>query len=85
MSKIEIPQKIKKYFWDIDTDSFDFKKHRAYTIARILELGDESAVAWMNRNFSKREILDVLKKSKHISKRSSNYWDLVLNKKQYGG
>lgn len=71
---------LKKYFWDTDLERLDIKQHKRYILERILEMGDQQAVDWMFDNFSKEDILGVLKSSRRISKKSLVYWNLVLDK-----
>lgn len=75
-----IDQNLKKYFWDVDFEILDAKRHKTYILERILEMGDESAVLWMKKKFSKEDVLNVLKKSRKISKKSFNFWNFILNK-----
>ena len=41
------PAFLKQYFWDIDFDKLDIEKYPLYVVARILNYGDEKAIAWM--------------------------------------
>lgn len=74
------PPHLKKYFWDIDFDALDPGHYRHFVIERLLEFGDENACRWMRENFSREEILSVLQKSRRLSKRSSNFWNFILNR-----
>ncbi len=76
---IRVPKFLKKYFWEIDYKNLDFKKHRVYVLKRIMEYGDEKAVAWLWRNFKKSEIKKVLIKSRGLSQKSANYWTIILD------
>ena len=69
---------LKKYFWDVDFDLLDLKKHKKFILERILELGNEKATRWMKDNFTKEDILNVLKNSRRISKKSAAFWNLIL-------
>jgi len=72
-----IPQHLHPLFWDVNLDSFNPTAFPDYTIARILELGDESAVKWMKENFSESEIKRVIATERRLSKKSANFWALV--------
>lgn len=61
----------------MNLDSFNPTAFPDYTIARILELGDESAVKWMKENFSESEIKRVIATERRLSKKSANFWALV--------
>ena len=71
---------LEKYFWDVNFKNLDVKAHKKYILERILEMGDEQAVKWMEKNFSKEDTLEVLKKSRQISPNSRNFWNLVFTK-----
>ena len=66
------------FFWDTDSSRLDLRKNKDYIIERILELGDEKAVKWLFSNYSRNEIRRVLAASRRISRKSANYWSLVL-------
>ena len=64
-------------FWDVDLGAFAPEKHPEYTIFRVLELGDQAAVAWLRQTFSEAEIKHVLKRERRLSPKSANFWALV--------
>jgi hypothetical protein len=64
-------------FWDVNVDNFDPRAYPDYTIARVLELGDEHAVKWMKETFSEAEIKRVIATEHRLSKKSANFWALV--------
>lgn len=68
-----IARYIQKYFWDINPKKSEPKNHPEYYIKRILEYGDERALAWLKFVFGKEKIKCVAQKSR-ISKKSKNYW-----------
>ena len=74
-----LPATAKKYFWDINADKLDVSKHSRFVIERLLEYGDFPELRWLFQNFSKQKIVDVLKRSRSLSRRSANYWSLILN------
>jgi len=73
---------LKKYFWDVNFVDLTKEKYSEFIIERILEYGNEKAVKWMYDNFTKSEIKAVVCKSKAISKKSANFWQLVFNIKR---
>ncbi len=75
----KIPKFLEKYFWEIKFPDLDIQKSRVYFLRRILECGDEKAIAWLWRNFKKSEIKDFLIKYRGLSQKSANYWAVVLN------
>lgn len=72
-----IPHNLRPIFWDIDAEGFEPASHPDYTIARILEFGDESAVGWLKQTFPKAEIERVVANERRLSPRSANFWALV--------
>ena len=72
-----IPQHLHSLFWDVNLDSFNPHANPDYTISRVLEFGDERAVAWMKGTFSEAEIKRVIRTERRLSRRSANFWALV--------
>ena len=65
-----IPKHLQTFFWDVDLESFQPVTHPVFTIARILEWGDDAAVDWLRRTFSEAEIKGVLRSERRLSRRS---------------
>ncbi len=74
-----LPIFLKKYFWDVNFKKLDSDKYPYFVIERILEYGDEKAVAWLLKHFRKSKIRETLSRRRNISLRSANYWALILN------
>jgi hypothetical protein len=72
-----IPQNLRSLFWDINLQSFDPASYPNYTIARILEYGDEMAVRWLRQTFTEEAIKQVISNERRLSPRSANFWALV--------
>lgn len=66
-----VPNEFKPIFWDADINSLDKEKHKQYIIERILEFGDEKEYRWMFKNYTDEEIVDVVKKSRRISRKTA--------------
>lgn len=73
-----VPEPVNRLFWDVDPATFDPAAFPHYTIERVLELGDESAVAWLRSLFTPAVLAAVLRSSRRLSPRSANFWALVL-------
>lgn len=65
-------------FWDTNLENFDPMAYPAYTIERVLEYGDEEAVAWLRRTFNHEQIIDVLRTDRRLTVLSANFWALVF-------
>ena len=72
-----IPPELTPFFWDIRTADFDPSSYPDYTIARLLEYGDEKAITWLRENFPETEIRRVLHTERRLTRRSANFWALV--------
>lgn len=74
-----VPLILRSYLWDIDPESFNLVDHADFIIERLLEMGDEPAVQWVFKTFSKDDIKDVLRKTRSLSKQSAVFWSLMLD------
>ena len=64
-------------FWDTDPENIDIKKNAPYIIERVLDFGNDDEVRWLWRNYSKKEIHDVVKRRRGISKQTRALWTLL--------
>jgi len=78
----KLPAGLKKYFWDVEFEKIDPDKRKDYILKRILEYGDEEAIAWMWSNFKKSEIKNTLCNFRGYSQKSANFWAFMLNIKK---
>ncbi len=72
-----IPQHLHPLFWDVNLANFNPAAYPGYSIARVLEVGDEKAVKWMKENFSEADIKRVIATERRLSRKSANFWALV--------
>lgn len=73
-----IPGHLRLMFWDANVDAFDPTAYPVYSIERVLEFGDEEAVAWLRRTFTCAQILDVIRTNRHLTPISANFWALLF-------
>jgi hypothetical protein len=74
-----IPDHLHSLFWDISLGTFDPLEYPAYTILRILELGDDAAVTWLRETFSESQIAQVIRSERRLSRKSASFWALVYH------
>lgn len=73
-----IPSDLRTLFWDTNLDNFRPEAYPDYTIFRVLELGDDKALAWLRETFPESEIRRVLCTERRMSRKSANFWALVF-------
>ncbi len=73
-----IPSDLHTLFWDTNLENFKPEDHPDYTIFRVLEYGNEEALAWLRRTFPEAEISRVLRTEHRLSRKSANFWALVF-------
>lgn len=71
-----IPRNLRALFWDVNWETFDPFSYPDYTIARLLEFGDEEAVKWLRQTFTVEAIKGVIANERRLSRRSANFWAL---------
>ncbi len=72
-----IPHHLHPLFWDVELWSFEPECFPEYTIGRILEYGDQAAVAWMRSVFAAPAIVAGLRGDLRLSRKSATFWSLV--------
>lgn len=72
-----LPEFLRTLFWDIDVDTFTPEDWSGYAIFRVLEYGDEEAVAWMRQTYPESEIRRVIRTERRLTRKSANFWALV--------
>ncbi|MGC2063820.1 MAG: hypothetical protein WA610_12650 [Thermodesulfovibrionales bacterium] len=71
-----IPDRFRPLFWDTSPGNIHIRRNARYIIERVLEFGDNEAIAWLQRVYTTRTILDVLNTSRAISNKSRNFWEI---------
>ena len=74
----KLPPFLKKYFWDVNFKKLDSQKNSENIIVRLLEFGDEKAIRWVLKVFSKKIIKQVVMTSRGISPKTATFWGRVL-------
>jgi hypothetical protein len=70
----ELPESLRPFFWDVDFDRLDIQSNAFFIISRILEHGDEPSSTLLLCTYSEREIIQVVKTGRSLSRRSRNFW-----------
>ncbi len=71
-----LPKILKEFFWDVGFENIDSTANKRYVISRLLELGDEAAVEWLEKTYPNHDLRNAVKTSRSLSPKSRNYWKL---------
>jgi hypothetical protein len=75
----KIPDFVKKYLWDVNEKDLSADTHKNFIIERVLEYGDFDSLKWIQENFGREEIIEVLKTSNKLSRNTGNLYALYFN------
>jgi hypothetical protein len=73
-----LPRRLYSFFWEVNPKQVDLRRHAEYVIERLLEHGDLSAIRWLLKTYSERQIVRVVKRSRQLSRKTANFWRLRL-------
>ena len=79
MQKRKIPVFLKQYYSDVDFDKIDTAQSASDVIHRLLDRGNDKAIRWMFKTYSKDLITEVVTKRRGFSARTANFWADLLN------
>jgi hypothetical protein len=60
-------------FGDMNFKELDMLKDKKIIIDRILKFGSEKEINWLLSNYSKKDIVGIIKFSKNIDKKTTNF------------
>jgi hypothetical protein len=75
----QLPPNLHRYFWDVDAARLNVQRYRQFVIERILEFGDMPAIRWVRQTFGDEAIKNVVCRSRRLSRRTANFWRLILD------
>ena len=74
-----VPKEVQRLFWDVKKGEVDTEVHRSYIIRRVMDFGNMADVKWMEETYSTERIVEVVKKSKGLSRKSAYFWAAFYN------
>ncbi|MDT8437033.1 MAG: hypothetical protein RRA92_09800 [Gemmatimonadota bacterium] len=76
-----VPERLRRYFWDVDPDRLSWETGRAAIIRRLLNSGGMDAIAWLRFRVSDEDLREfVLQRDGcGLSPRRLRFWGLVLD------
>lgn len=73
-----LPDFFKILFWDSDFAKVNLGRDRFCIIERALRLGRPEHIIWILDHFTEKEIGNVVKTSRNLDLKTTNYWALRL-------
>jgi len=70
---------IGQMFWDIDPKKLDIIRHKRFIMERISQYGTPPEISWLLDTYKKKDIIQVVKQSKNIDRKTANYWTLYFD------
>ena len=78
MEEMELPEMLKKYFWDCSFEDLRLTQYPIFISERVLNLGDMDSLRWLFSKIDKKFLIDLVNKSRNLNKKTKNYWKLML-------
>ena len=77
--RINLPQDIRKYFWDCDFNKLSWEDYSFFITERILNFGNMDDIKWLlgitDRDFIKK----VVTESRNLNKKTRNFWNVMYD------
>jgi len=74
----ELPGFLRPFFWDVDFRTLLTDESSYFIISRLMEHGDEAAMSFLLKTYNSEAMIDVLRTSRVLSRRSRNFWKIFL-------
>ena len=76
-----LPEFLRPIFWNTDFDRLDAHRDRDHIMARVMEHGRMTDVAWLRSVYADEELLDFFRRGPHpeVSRRTMLFWSTVLD------
>lgn len=74
----ELPGILRPFFWDVDFRALSIDRSSYFIISRLMEHGDEAAMRFLLKAYTRNTMIDVLSTSRTLSRRSRNFWKVLL-------
>lgn len=79
MGTKKIPSFLKKYFWDVDFGKLSFEESKTFILKRVLDRGDDKAIKWLLKHYTKEDIKNLLLVTRDLSAKTANFWADLLS------
>lgn len=75
----KLPVFLKPYFWDVDFNKIDPEKSKMFILKRVLDRGNDKAIRWLLKHYTKEDIRQLLLTTRDLSAKTANFWADILN------
>lgn len=75
---VKLPKFLRSYFWDVDFDNLEVKKHASFVIKRVLDRGNLRDIRWLVKIYGKAAIKKVVMSTRDLARPTCNFWADVL-------
>lgn len=75
----QLPDELRRYFWDVDASTLNPAEHPKYVINRMLNIGNVAAVRWVRQHFPEHLITKTLKTIRDFSPKTATFWANVYH------
>ena len=73
-----MPEKFRKFFWDVDFDDLSMEKYPAFISERLMNFGDLNGIRWLLASVDLNFIRSIIKSSRNLNPKTRNYWQVML-------
>ena len=73
-TKTNLPDFIKKYFWDINPEELDINEDYFIILERLLNYADDKTLKLILKYYEKKKIKEVVKNSRRLNPKTANFW-----------
>ena len=74
---MKLTRSFQPFFWDSDLKTIDLKENRDFVICRLSENGGLKEFRWLKKNFSMKQLKNIIKNSKNVSAKTKNFWKFL--------
>ncbi len=69
----QLPENLKPYFWDTDFEKLDIHQNSDYIIARLYTYGRVEGFFWVEKTYSREEIIHAARTRRDLNAIAANY------------
>lgn len=77
-----MPNFLKECFWDTNINTLDIIKNKQFIISRIFSFGNDTAVKWMLKTYTREDIIETARNSRNFTLKTARFLKNVYNLKE---